>query len=199
MWSLNNWKVVFAAVGLIGVLVFCSPSMSFFVRAPAGERFSELYVLGSTHMAEGYPFNVSDGSNYLVYLGVGNHLGNSAFYEVQVKLRNSEDPLPNSTSAVASSLPVLYTYRVFLGDGQVWEDSLSFSLHVGFLGDLSGVVGATFNGVSVGVSKFASWDSVNSGYFYELFMELWLMNTTSNAFSFDSRFVGFWLNVTAVS
>jgi hypothetical protein len=195
MWSLNNWKIVFAAVGLIGVLLFCLPSVASFVRVPYGERFSELYVLGPTHKAEGYPFNVSDGSNYLVVLGVDNHLGKSAFYEVQVKLRNSEDPLPNSTSSVASSLPILYTYRVFLGDGQVWEDNLSFSLKITFLGN---IVGATFNGVSVNVTKTAAWDSVNSGYFYELFMELWLFNTTSNAFSFDNRFVGFWLNMTAV-
>ena len=64
---------------------------------------------------------------------------------------------------------------------------------------MSGVIDATFNGVSVDVYKFAAWDNVNNGYFYELFMELWLMNTTSNAFSFNSRFVGFWLNMTAVS
>ncbi len=200
MWPLNNWKTVFAAVGLIGVLVFCLPNVSLFYRSAAGERFSELYVLGPTHMAEGYPFNVSQGSNYLVYLGVGNHLGNAAFYEVEVKLRNSEEDLPNSTLGVASSLPVLYNYRVFLGDNQVWEDSLTFSFSNVAVGvNVSSVGAIMINDALVNVGKSAVWDSANNGYFYELFMELWLFNATSNSFSFDNRFVGFWLNMTAVS
>jgi hypothetical protein len=200
MWSLNNWKIVFLAVGLIGVLIFSSPTIVMFVRAPSGEPFSELYVLGPTHLAEGYPFNVSAGKDYLVYLGIIDHLGRSAYYKVEMKLRNSTDALPNSTAGVASPLPALYSYRVFLGDGQTWEGSLKFSFsNVSFVNDLSTVGGISINDAAVVVDKSASHDSVDNGYFYELFMELWLFNTTSNAFNFDSRYVGFWLNMTATS
>jgi len=41
------------------------------------------------------------------------------------------------------------------------------------------------------------WDDGNGGYFYELFMELWIYNVASDAFQFHNRFVGLWLNVTA--
>lgn len=200
MWSLKNWKIVFLAVGLIGVLLLSSPSIVMFVRAPAGELFSELYVLGTTHLAEGYPFNVSSGKDYLVTLGVIDHLGSSAYYMVEIKLRNSTDALPNSTAGVESPLPALYSYRVFLADGQTWEGSLKFSFSsVSFVNGLFTVGGVSINDAGSVVDKSALNDTVNNGYFYELFMELWLFNATSNVFSFNSRFVGFWLNMTATS
>lgn len=197
MWSLNDWKVVFVAVGLIGVLSFSSFSVVLFARAPAGEVFSELYVLGPGHMAEDYPFNVSMGGVYMVYLGVGNHMGGSAYYEVDVKFRNSTDRLPNATSGEASPLPIVYKYRVFLGDGNVWEAPLSFSLlDVGFDRNVSSVGRLDINGVVVDVEKVSSWDNETQGYYYQIFVELWRYNMTSSSLRFDSRFIGLWLNVT---
>jgi hypothetical protein len=194
---LNDYGNIFVAVGLVGVFLCCVPSVMFFGRFPGGERFSELYVLGPTHMAEGYPFNVSAGRNYLVYLGVGNHLGNVAYYQIVVKLRNGEEALPNSTAEVASPLPALYTCDVFLTDGQVWEGALSFSFpNVLFEGNVATVWWISINGALFVVDKSAVWDNENNGYFYELFMELWVFNTTSGSFSFHNRFVGFWLNAT---
>ena len=198
MWSLNDWKVVFVAVGLIGILVFSLFSVVLFARAPAGEVFSELYVLGSGHMAEGYPFNVSSGGVYMVYLGVGNHMGGSSYYEVDVKFRNSTDRLPNATSGEESPLPVLYRYRVFLGDGGVWEAPLRFSLLnvVGSEGSFCYVGKLDVNGFVVDVKKAASWDGVNEGYYFQVFVELWRYNVTMGSLGFDGRFVSLWLNVT---
>jgi hypothetical protein len=169
----------------------------FFGRFPGGEKFSELYILGPTHMAEGYPFNVSAGRDYSVYLGVGNHLGSVAYYQIAVKLRNDEEALPNSTAVVASPLPALYTYDVFLTDGQVWEGNLVFSFpNILLEGNVATVRWISINNAVFVVDKSAVWDNDNRGYFYELFMELWVFNATSSSFSFDSRFVGFWLNAT---
>ena len=185
------------AVGLVGVVLCCVPSVIFFGRFPGGEQFSELYVLGPTHMAEGYPFNVSAGRNYSVYLGVGNHLGNVTYYRVVVKLRNGDEALPNSTTGVASPLPALYNYSVFLTDGQVWEDSLVFSFpNVLFEGNVSSLQWVSINGALFVVDKSAVWDNENNGYFYQLFMELWVFDSTSSSFNFHSRFVALWLNVT---
>jgi len=197
VWSLNSWKTVFVAIGLIGVIVFSLFSVVLFARAPAGEVFSELYVLGPGHMAEGYPFIVSEGGSYMVYLGVGNHMGSSAYYEVDVKFRNSTDRLPNATSGEASPLPIVYKYRVFLGDGNVWEAPLSFSLlDVGFDRNVSSVGRIDINGVVVDVEKVSSWDNETQGYYYQIFVELWRYNMTSSSLRFDSRFIGLWLNVT---
>jgi len=198
MWSLTEYRYVFVAVGLMGVVGFSVPSAVMVVRLPGGERFSELYVLGPGHMAEAYPFNVSVGNDYLVYLGVGNHLGSAAYYEVVLKLRNSTEALPNATSGVASSLPVLYSYEVFLADGQTWEGALNFSFaDVVFGENVSSVGMIRINDAVVNVDKSAAWDNVNNGYFYQLIAELWLYNTTSNGFVFHDRFVTRWLNMTS--
>jgi hypothetical protein len=197
MWSLNDWKVVFVAVGLIGVLGFSLFSVVLFAQGFPGEVFSELYALGPGHMAEGYPFNVSNGVVYMVYLGVGNHMGGSTYYEVDVKFRNSTEPLSNATSGEASPLPIVYKYRVFLGDGNVWEAPLSFSLlDVGFDRNVSSVGRLDINGVVVDVEKVSSWDNETQGYYYQIFVELWRYNMTSSSLRFDSRFIGLWLNVT---
>lgn len=200
MMKLEDYKVVFAVVGLICVLLLAVPALSLAVHFPAGEKFSELWVLGSGHMAEDYPFNVNESGSYLVYLGVENHLSSSAYYEVILKFRNESESLPNETAGVFSSLPPLYVYRVFLQDGRSWEQPLSFSfLQVSAAQNQSVVGGLTVNGVTLSVNKHAVWDDEDSGYFYELFMELWIYNVTSDAFQFHNRFVGLWLNVTAAS
>jgi uncharacterized membrane protein len=198
--SLGEWKIIFTVVALIGVLAFTWPSAAMFIHIPSNEQFSELYILGSSGNATDYPFNVSVGSNYLVYVGVGNHLGGSAYYLVEVKLRNSTEEMPNDTSGVASSLVPLYTYRMFLSDNQVLEKSLNFSFTgLAFSGNVSSVGGVFINGVSVASNESTVWDDVNNGYFYQLLMELWLFNSTDNSFSFNSRYVGLWLNLTAAS
>jgi hypothetical protein len=205
MWSLNDWKAVFVAVGLVGVLAFSLFSVVLFARGSPGEVFSELYALGSGHMAEGYPFNFSAGESYMVYLRVGNHMGSSVYYEVDVKFRNSIDPLPNATSGDASPLPVLYRYHVFLGDGGVWEAPLNFSfLNVVFyraakVSDFALVGKLDVNGVVVDVGKVSFWDNETQGFYYQVFVELWRYNVTTSSFGYDNRYISLWLNVTLPS
>jgi hypothetical protein len=197
--KLEDCRVVFAALGLIGVLAFASPTLSFVLHLPGGEKFSELWVLGPGHMAEDYPFNVTAGVNYLVYVGVGCHVGSSAYYVVYVKFRNESEPLPNSTAGTPSALAPLYEYRVFLEDGESSEFPLTFSFSsVSFSGNQSTVGSVMINGVQPTVEKSASWDTVNSGYYYELFMELWIYDPALNLPSFNNRFVSLWLNMTAL-
>lgn len=185
------------AIGFVSVFLCCVPSVMFYGRFPGGEKFSKLYVLGPTHMAEAYPFNVSTGSNYSVYLGVENHLGRVAYYQILVKCRNGEEALPNSTAGVASPLPALYTYDVFLTDGQVWEGNLVFSFpNILFEGNVATVRSISINGAVFVADEVAVWNNDNKGYFYELFMELWLFNVTSGSFSFHNRFLGLWVNAT---
>lgn len=198
MLSLGDCRYVFIVVGLMGVLVFNVPSLVMFVHLPGGERFSELYVLGPGHMAEGYPFNVGAGVDYTVFLGVGNHLGGSANYEVVVKMRNATEPLPNATSGVPSPLPILYAYEVFLAEGQTWERALVFRFDdVAFGVNVSSVGKIRVNDEWTNVNETAVWNSENSGYYYQVFVELWTYDSTLGVQSFDSRFVSLWLNMTA--
>jgi uncharacterized membrane protein len=196
--KLEDCKVVFAAVGLIGVLILASPTLGLVLHLPGGERFSELWVLGPGHMAEDYPFNVRENESYLVYVGVGNHLGSSTYYVVYVKFRNETEPLPNMTTSVPSALAPLYEYRVFLEDNSSSEVPLTFSFsNVSFSGSQSTVESLTINGVQSIVDESVSWDAENSGYFYQLFIELWIYDSASDGFSFHNRFVSRWLNMTA--
>ena len=200
MWSPADFRRVFVAVGLIGVIVFSVPSALALVRLPSGERFSEFYVLGPSHMADGYPFSVSAGGTYLVFLGVGNHMGGSEYYRVVVKFRNASEPLPNATEGVASSLPELYAYNVFLSDGQVWEGALNFSFSdVTFGQNVSSVGRMRVNHLWVNVDKSAVWDETNNGFYYQLFFELWIYNVDTGVFQYHDRYCAIWVHMTLSS
>jgi hypothetical protein len=197
MLKIEDYKAVFASLGLIGVLLFASPTLGFVLRLPGGERFSELWVLGPGHMAEDYPFNVGADVNYLVYVGVGNHMGCSAYYVVYVKFRSQTESLPNATAGTSSPLPPLFEFRLFVEDGKSWEAPLRFSFsNVSFSENRSFIGSLMINGVTFNVDKLASWDVENSGYYYQLFVELWINSVESEAFQFHNRFVGLWLNMT---
>jgi hypothetical protein len=199
MLKIEDHKVVFASVGLIGVLLFASPTLGLVLRLSGGERFSELWVLGPGRMAEDYPFNVGADVNYLVYVGVGNHMGCSAYYVVYVKFRSQTESLPNATAGTPSPLPPLFEFRLFVEDGKSWEAPLRFSFsNVSFSENRSFVGSLMINGVTFNVDKLASWDVENNGYYYQLFMELWIYNIESSDFEFHNRFVGLWLNMTGV-
>jgi len=197
MLKLEDCKVVFAAVGLIGVLLFASPTLGLVLRLPGGEKFSELWVLGPGRMAEDYPFNVGAGVSYLVYVGVGNHMGSSAYYVVYVKFRNQSEPLPNATAETPSPLPPLYEYRVFLEEGESWEAPLMFSFSgVSFFENRSFIESFRMNDVAFSVNKLALWNGEYYGYYYQVFIELWIYVAEFDGFQFHNRFVGLWLNMT---
>jgi uncharacterized membrane protein len=181
---------------LIMILIAAVPTFSLFIRIPDGsERFSELWLLGPSHKAENYPFNIKINeisSAYAVYVGVGNHLGHPAYYRVDVKLRNQTQPLPNSSNHVPSPLNPTYEFQFFLAEGKTWEAPLSFS----FQGKPMFISDLLINGVTFHVNQSSTWDQERNGYHYQLFLELWLYNKTSQRFQFHNRFVGIWLNMT---
>ena len=197
MMKLENYKVIFVAVGLVGVLIFASPALSLVLRLPGGERFSELWVLGPGHMAEDYPFNVKANEVYKVYLGIGNHMGGLEYYRVCVKFRNQTEPLPDALNGTPSVLDPLLEYRVFLRDNEVWEREVLFSFEgISFEGNFCRVSSLVVDGCVLNVDKSAVWDEENSGFYFQLFFELWIYNGTVSDFQYHNRFVWIWLNMT---
>jgi uncharacterized membrane protein len=195
--KLEDYKIVFIAVGLIGVLLFASPTIGLFLKLPAGEAFSELYILGPEHMVDDIPFNIRANVSYLVYLGVGNQMGSSEYYTCYVKLRNLSEPLPNSTLGTPSSLPVLYEFKAFIQDGQTWETPLTFKVNsLNFSNKESQIQSITINGDEFAVNKTAVWNAENKGYYYDFFIELWIFNSPSETLQYHNRLVHFQLNVT---
>jgi len=198
--NLEEYRTVLTVGGLILILAASAPALSLVVPfSGGGERFSELWLLGPGHMAEDYPFNVTADESYLVYVGVGNHMGSSAYYSVHVKFRNQSEPLPNATAGTPSPLPPLYEYRVFLQDGKSWEAPLTFSFsEVSSFENRSLVESLVINDDVLSVDKLALWDGENNGYYYQLFIELWIYEAEFNGFEYHNRFVGIWLNMTSI-
>lgn len=195
MLTLSDYKTIFVAVGAIGILLLASPALGPILHFSMGEKFSELQLLGSGHMAENYPSNIRANESYLVYVGVNNHMRSSAYYVVYVKFRNQSEELPNAT--VPSPLPPLYEYRTFLQNDETWEAPLNFSvLDVSFLENRTHVGFLRINDVVLNVDKSTLWNTNLMGCYFQLFIELWIYDSEANAVQFHNRFVDRWLNMT---
>ena len=77
-------------------LLVASPALQQVLVYPRTEFFTELSLLGPWSMAENYPYNITNGENYSVFLGVANQLGSCAYYQVEVKFRNETQSAPDS-------------------------------------------------------------------------------------------------------
>ena len=73
-------------IGLVGVLLFASPTISILAKLPPGQHFSEIYLLGPHFNLDNFPFNIQEGVKYLIYVGVGNNLDRSSYYTVYLKM-----------------------------------------------------------------------------------------------------------------
>jgi uncharacterized membrane protein len=195
MLKLDDYELIFYTIGLIGALLFASPTLTLLVHLPSGERFSELWVLGLEHMGRDYPFNVKANVSYLVYVGVSNHVGSLAYYNVSVKFGNQTE---TSFNATTSPLPSLYEYHIFLQDSKSWETPLTFSFsNASLLGNQFSIGLFAINNVTSNVDELTTWDPENKGYYYQLLIELWIRDVESSMFkNNNNQSVGIWLNVT---
>ena len=196
--TLEGYRTLFLVGGLILGLVALIPGLSVVFSFPEGERFSELWLLGSEHMAEGYPFNVRAGEMQgPVYVGICNHMGDSQYYVVQVKFRNWTQLLPNGTMTLASPLPTLHEFGFFLADGETKEVQMGFAIvDAAFEGNVSVVAKILINNHSFPVDLSSRWNVEKQGFYYQLFFELWRYDSMMQSLRFHNRFVTLWLNMT---
>ncbi|MGD0644263.1 MAG: DUF1616 domain-containing protein [Candidatus Bathyarchaeia archaeon] len=195
--KLGDYKLIFVAIGLIGVLLIAIPALADIIRLPGGEQFSELYLLGPDNTAANYPFNIAIGQNYSVYVDVGNHLGSSAYYVLYVKFGNQTDEMPNATLGAPSSLQPLYEYRFSIQDGMNWESLLTFSVsNASISGNNSQINTLQISGDAFNVDKLTMWDSNNTTFKYQLLFELWIYNVQTGSIEFNNRYVNLQLNLT---
>jgi uncharacterized membrane protein len=196
--KLEGYKLVFIAVGLIGVLLIATPALSGAIPAlPGGTQFSELYLLGPDQKAANYPHDIAIGQNYSVYVGVGNQLGASAYYVLYVTLGNETDQIPKATLGTPSSLKPLYEYRFSIQDKMNWEKLLTFSVSsASILENNSQINTLQINGLSFNVDKPTIRDSSSYLFKYQLVFELWIYNEHSGSVEFDNRYVNLQLILT---
>lgn len=189
-------------MGVLALLV-ASPFLSKVLVYPRTEFFTELWILDAEHKAENYPFNISRNVPYTIYLGIGNRLGQCAYYTVHVKFRNLTQPAPTSFGPIEnrlpSSLPSLFNITAFVADEQVYEVPITFSFNYTWNQPSSKVElsSLTLNGLWLNMSDYTiSWDSEKQGFQGFLFFELWLYNNSAGSFQYHGRFVGLWFNMT---
>jgi hypothetical protein len=203
--NLQNYRVLFLmATGILALLV-ASPALSRLLVYPRTEFLTELWLLGPNHRAEGYPFSISRGQNYSVFLEIANHLGYCAYYLVEVKFRNQTQSAPASFGPPAnrtpSTLPSLYNTSAFVADEGAWEKLSTFSFDYAYNDMLSRIEFGSlrFNGLVFNMTSYTiAWDPVGKGFFGYLFFELWLYNVTSASFQYNERFVALRLNMTLI-
>jgi uncharacterized membrane protein len=198
--KLEDYKLIFIAVSLIGVLLIATPAISGAIRPPAKEQFSELYLLGPNQMAENYPSNILVGENYAVYVNIGNHLGSQAYYVLYVKLANSTNQLPNTTLGTPSPLTPLYEYRFSIPDSTNWQSPVQFSTSKAAIqGNNSQINIIKINDLTFNVEKSAARNSNNTKFTYQLFFELWAYSEQTGSLEFNDRYVNLQLNLTEPS
>ena len=152
--NLESYKLLylFSCVTLCLIIIFPSFYVAFSI--PAQEKFSEILLLGSTGMINNYPYNVSEGPSYNIYLRLGNNMGDLQYYAIKVKFRNQSEPLPDRATGEPSPLPTLIEYRVFLKNGEAWQRQVSFSFQgVSFENNVSVIEGVSIDGHSIFVNK----------------------------------------------
>jgi hypothetical protein len=201
--NLTKHGLIFWAVVGVLALLAASPVLSRLLVYPRTEFLTELWLLGPNHKAEDYPYSITRGQSYSVFLGVANHLGYAAYYLVEVKFRNATQSGPTSfgplSNRTASSLPSLYNIYAFVPDEQSWELPVQFSFDYAY-DSASSVVyfhSMTFNGAVLNMSSYvAAWNSTTRRVFGSLFFEMWIYNVTSSVFQYHDRFVSLTFNVT---
>jgi hypothetical protein len=190
-------------VGVLTLLI-ASPFLNRVLVYPRTEFFTELWILNSSHRAESYPFNITQNRNYTIYLGIRNHLGYCAYYMVQVKFRNQTQPEPTRfgplESRSPSNLTSLFNITAFVADNQVWETPITFSFNYTHNETLSRIEFSSLllNNVWLSMTDYTIiLDSEKNEFRGFLFFELWLFNTSANAFQYHGRYVSLRLNITA--
>ncbi|MDH5482936.1 MAG: hypothetical protein OEY22_08680 [Candidatus Bathyarchaeota archaeon] len=201
--NLREYHLFFVVVFGIVALIVASPALSRLLVYPRTVFFTELWYVGSNHMAEDLPFNITRNENYSIFLGLSNRLGSCAYYLVEVKFRNQTQPAPTSFGPIEnrtpSSLPSLYNISAFVEDEGVWELPLTFSFDYEYDDVFLQVrfYNMALNGVVLDMTDYVtSWNSTRSDFFGSLFFELWIYNTTGSNFQYHGRFVSLRLNMT---
>jgi hypothetical protein len=197
---LHQYKIFFFVVVAVTALIVASPALQRLLVYPQTEFFTELWLLGSDHTGANYPFNITRGENYGVYLGIGNSLGQCSYYVAEVKFRNESMSAPDSFTRKPSDLPSLYNMNVFVPDKQVWEEHLTFSLDYGFDNSSSRVnfYSITLNNVSLDLHGLSSeWNATTSMFYGNLIFELWIHNDSASGLVYHERFVDLKFNMTS--
>jgi hypothetical protein len=180
---------------VVAALFAASPAVQSYTVTPQTDPVTEFSILGPNHNAT-YPYNITSGTDYQLYLDINNHLGVSAYYQIQVKFRNQTQSAPDSFNHTNSQQPSLGNISLFAANEETIELPLQVSLQYTLNpDDLSLNMQYVYvNGARLDVdSTVITWDSQRAAFFGNLIFELYIYNAESDAFQYHQRFVSLWL------
>ena len=208
--KLKEYRVTFLVITLVVVLIVISPLLGSIVKLPdTGEDFSEFWLLGPENTAENYPFTVTEGEDYKIFVNLKNHMGSSEDYKIYVKFGNDTQ----IDFGNVSSLPSLYEFRALINDEESWDSPVTFGFQnieitnntvtvddvtsaspiEGWIVSVGSII---INEVVFPVDASASWDSEDNGFYFRLSFEMYRYAAALKDFSFDNQVIGLRLNMT---
>jgi uncharacterized membrane protein len=195
----QEYKSAILIITAVSALIVASPAIQRLLIFPQTDFFTELWILGPQNTNQNIPYNITRGVNYNVYLGIANHLGSCAYYQVQVKFRNETQPAADLLNGAPSSMPSLYNMPVFVANEETWESRLTFSFDYTYDSNATQVhfVKMTLNGSPLNLASYsASWNAQQNASTCYLFFELYLYNSATGNFQYHERFVSLRFNMT---
>lgn len=194
MISLSSLRLLYTTFCVALGLIILTPTITSVISFSEGEKFSEFYILGSTNMANDYPFSVETKAIYYISLAIANHMNDLKYYKVYVKLGNQTDRLPNGMNGTPSTLEAIFEYNVFLDAGKIWERRIAFSFEeIRSSGNSCRVTEIMIDDHTLNVDKASILDQTSNNFRYQLFFELWLYNTATSDFLYQNQFTSIWL------
>ena len=184
-------------IALVGTLIIASPVIQTLLPSLPQEEYTELFLLGSNHEADNYPFKISQNERYGIYVDIVNHREELSYYKLLVKIRGIEESAPDAIEGMPSSVSAFIEYNVLLTQESTWEKAISFSFpQIQQNDELLYLPEVRFNEEIIKINKTITW-TPEKGYYSGLLFELYLYNEDSNSFQFDNRFNEIWLNMSA--
>lgn len=193
----QRYRALLLVIVAILALVIASPLIEQYVTAPKTEPLTEFFVLGPYHNAT-YPYNLTSGNVYPLYLNVGNNLGAQANYKIEIKFRDQNQSAPDSFNHTPSSLQPLTDFTIKVPDGQTMElqVNLVFNYEVDSILGESVLDEIVINGTSIDMKgQILPWDFKENAFLGNIFFELYLYDEAKGGFVYHQRYVSLWVNL----
>jgi len=184
--KLDNWHLVFVSLSIFLVLTIGAPAVIAHLRLSIKEeKFFALAVLGEDGMTDHYYPNedqnieVGEDVHWNIYLY--NHMGESQYIAVRIKLLNSTNLAPNSTSCSPSPSVVVYEVRRVLLDNETWLYPFSWSIQeIEQINDF-----VQINLLAINNDYFKTHAFAKDGNNFRFILELWIFNESLQEFQFS--------------
>lgn len=176
--------MIFVSTCLILIILACSPFAMAYLPERS-EHFIALGVLGEEGLAEKYyprddpNIKIGEEVQWNVYLY--NHMGETQYVAVRVKLLNSTMSAPNSTLSTPSPAPVIFEIKRFLLDNETFFYHFSWSIKkIDSVDNVSRITSFSAN------NEVIKTDCISKGKpSYRIIFELWTYDETSKDFMFS--------------